>query len=300
MPSTELRKNVFVSYSHQDRDWLERLKVHLAPYLRGEALHLWDDTNIKPGSSWAADIQRQIEKARAAVLLVTPTFLASDYVFKVELPRILSRASADLAVLWIPVAPSAYQATPLAQIQALHDPTKPLSTLSRPKQEAALVEISRRIAAVMDVNAIANALRLVDEFTPQVDAFIAGQPEPSEPPQFGQRAEQSALALNLIDHGHTRKLIDAGDLLKLDSNSQKLIRSYERTMKELFERWTELKDKRIAQDAEIRADAVSRSDLVRRELCAELTELLGFIESMGMSLQDHYHHVRYICRSPAS
>jgi hypothetical protein len=42
--------------------------------------------------------------------------------------------------------------------------------------------------------------------------------------------------------------------------------------------------------------AVAASDLVRRQLCAELTELLGFIESLGMSLRDHYHEVRFICR----
>jgi len=300
MPANRLRKNVFVSYSHQDREWLERLKVHLAPYLRGEALHLWDDTKIKPGSSWAADIQQEIDNARAAILLVTPTFLASNYIFEVELPRILSRASSDLAVLWVPVAPSAYEATPLAQIQALHDPTKPLSTLSLPKQDAALVEISNRIVAVMDINAIGNSLRMIDEFTPQVNAFLTGQPEPDEAPTFGQRAEQSSLELNLVDHGSIRKLIDAGDLLKLDSNSQKLIRSYERTMKELFERWTELKVKRIAQDPEIRAEAIEQANFVRCELCAELTDLLGFIESMGMSLQDHYHHVRYLCRPAAS
>lgn len=299
MTQNALRKHVFVSYSHRDRDWLERLKVHLAPYLRGESLHLWDDSKIAPGSSWAAEIEGELSKARAAVLLVSPDFLASDYVHSVELPAILARAKSDLAVLWIPVAPSAYQATPLGQLQALHDPSKPLSTLPRAKQDAALVEIARRISAAMDVNAIGNALRVIDQFTPQVNAFVAGVPEPPEPPVYALRAEQSALALNLIDHGQSHKLIDAGDLLALDPNSQKLIRAYERTMKELFERWTELKVKRVAQDPEIRAEAIEQSDLVRRQLCGELTDLLGFIESMGMSLRDHYQHVRYICRQPA-
>lgn len=70
-------------------------------------------------------------------------------------------------------------------------------------------------------------------------------------------------------------------------------------MKELFDRWTELKVKRVAQDPDTRAEAIEQSDLVRRQLCEELTDLLGFIESMGMSLQDHYQHVRYICRQPA-
>jgi hypothetical protein len=66
-------------------------------------------------------------------------------------------------------------------------------------------------------------------------------------------------------------------------------------MKELFERWTELKPKRIAQDPGTRREARQESDDVRRELCGELNGLLGFIESMGMSLQDHYSHVRYVC-----
>ena len=60
-------------------------------------------------------------------------------------------------------------------------------------------------------------------------------------------------------------------------------------------RWTELKPKRIAQDLETRREAREESNEVREELCGELNGLLGFIESMGMYLQDHYAHVRYIC-----
>jgi hypothetical protein len=298
MAGIQLRKHVFVSYSHRDRDWLERLKIHLTPYLHGEGLHLWDDSRIAAGATWAQEIERELDGARAAVLLVSPDFLASDYINSVELPNILARAKSDLIVLWIPVAPSAYQATPLREFQAVVDPSKPLTTLSKAKQELALVEIAKRISSAMDVNAIGNALRVIDAFTPEVNAFVTGQAEPTQPPQFAVRAEQTAQALNLVDHGYSRKLVDIDDLQRLDTNSQKLIRAYERTMKELFERWTELKVKRIAQDPDTRAEAVEQSKLVRHDLCSELTELLAFIESMGMSLQDHYQHVRFICRQP--
>jgi len=81
----------------------------------------------------------------------------------------------------------------------------------------------------------------------------------------------------------------------LDPNTQKLIRAYERTMGELFDRWTELKPQRIARDSETRRQAREVSDEVRRELCVELNELLDFIESMGMVLQDHYAYLRWIC-----
>jgi hypothetical protein len=88
-------------------------------------------------------------------------------------------------------------------------------------------------------------------------------------------------------------------LEQLDPDAQTLIRAYERTMKELFDRWTELKPKRVARDAEIRRGAREESDAVRQDLSQELNGLLGFIESMGVSLQDHYRHVRYLCSQRA-
>lgn len=297
MPKKKLRRHVFISYSHKDVAWLDKLKTHLAPYLRGEKIILWDDTKIRAGEAWAGEIEKAIATARVAVLLVTPAFLASDYVNDVELPAILNRAKEDLAVLWIPVKPSAYEATPLASMQAAHDPRRPLATLSPPKQDLALVAIAKRVSATMDVNAIGNALRVIDAFTPEVQAFVEGRPEPKAPKQFSMRAEQVSNTLHLVEPGQTSKLVDAKDLERLDPNSQKLIRAYERTMKELFERWTELKPKRVAADPDIREEARSESDMVRRDLCAELTELLRFIESLGMRLRDHYEHVRFICKS---
>lgn len=73
---TSERPRVFVSYSHNDREWLERLRVHLKP-LRGQ-IDLWDDTRIKPGAVWYEEIKRGLEGARAALLLVSADFLASD------------------------------------------------------------------------------------------------------------------------------------------------------------------------------------------------------------------------------
>ena len=38
------RTTIFVSYSHQDSEWLKRLRVHLAPLEREHGLEIWDDT----------------------------------------------------------------------------------------------------------------------------------------------------------------------------------------------------------------------------------------------------------------
>jgi len=300
MSEARFRSGIFVSYSHVDRDWLDRLQIHLAPYVRGERLDLWDDTKIAPGARWAAEIERALGDARVAVLLVSPDFLASEFVAREELPAILQRAGTDLTVVWIPIRASAYEVTPLRDFQAAHDPRRPLSTLPRPRQDEALVAISKQIAAAVDINVVGNAFRIIDEFEPQMNAFVADVPEPEAPVVHSWRAEQVETSIRLVEPSGTRELITAKDFEKLDADSQKLIRAYERTMKDLFERWTELKPRRVAQDSETRREARELSDEVRRELCQELNGLLGFIESMGMQLQDHYAHARYVCSQPAA
>ena len=238
--------------------------------------------------------------ARVAILLVSPEFLASQYVTQVEIPAILRRAGTDLSVFWIPIRHSSFFATPLKNYQAAHDPSQPLDALSRTEQDKALVTLSAKIAAAVQLNAVGNALRIIDDFEPQVKAFVAGVPEPEEEPIHSSRAEQVEASIKLVKPTGTRKFITAQDLQKLDRNAQKLVRTYERTIKELFERWTELKPKRNSQDEETRRDARDRANEVRSELCRELNGLLGFIESMGMSVEDHYAHVRYICSQPSA
>jgi TIR domain len=182
MTQTKFRSGVFVSYSREDREWVDRLQTHLAPYLRGETFYVWDDAKIPAGTNWKTEIDTALAQARVAVLLVSPEFLASEYVSKVELPAILGRAGADLAVLWIPIRPSAYEVTPLKHYQAAHDPSQPLAGLPRPKQDEALVAISRKIAAAESMaeaipSKLKNASQLLGPLTLDVQSRTGRQAE---------------------------------------------------------------------------------------------------------------------------
>ena len=82
------RTRVFVSYSHQDSDLLTRFQQHTAVLERLELLDLWADTRISGGAEWEREIEDALTNAKVAVLLISPAFLASKYIWANEMPRI--------------------------------------------------------------------------------------------------------------------------------------------------------------------------------------------------------------------
>jgi hypothetical protein len=142
------RETVFISYSHHDVIWLDRLHIVLKPLTRSGALEIWDDTKISPGKLWQDEIESALRNARVAVLLVTPRFLASDFICQNKLPPLLEAAERKgLRVLWIAVSSSLYTETPIARFQAVNDPSKPLDSYQgKPaKLNAELVKIAQLI-----------------------------------------------------------------------------------------------------------------------------------------------------------
>jgi len=137
-----IRNQVFISYSHADGRWLEQLKIHLKPYMRYAKVVTWDDTMIGAGTDWRESIRQALASAKVAVLLVSPTFLASKFIAEEELPPLLEAAKSEgVAILWVPVRPSSFQVTPIAAYQAAHTPEKPLASLSRAARDSVLVKI---------------------------------------------------------------------------------------------------------------------------------------------------------------
>jgi hypothetical protein len=53
---------VFISYSHADRKWLERLQVHLRPLIRDSIADIWDDNRIQAGDAWRIEIRKRLRQ----------------------------------------------------------------------------------------------------------------------------------------------------------------------------------------------------------------------------------------------
>jgi len=101
------RLPVFVSYAHEDNQspdrWLDRLLQTLKPLRLNNMICTWSDKDIELGSDWRRGIDFQLERyAEAAVLLVSPAYLASDFIRSSELP-VLLRWKQESGLLVIPM-----------------------------------------------------------------------------------------------------------------------------------------------------------------------------------------------------
>jgi hypothetical protein len=146
--STENTQKIFISYSHKDRQWLEELFTHLAPFR--DTFDVWADSRIDAGANWEDQIKKAIDDADAAIILVSANYLASDFLQEIEIPSILkARQLQGTIVLPILVSPCLWEATELSKFQFLNPPNKPLSNLTKAKRDAAYVEIADQLHSVL-------------------------------------------------------------------------------------------------------------------------------------------------------
>jgi NACHT domain/TIR domain/Effector-associated domain 8 len=172
-PSDRAPRPVFISYAHADNEaadpakrWLDRLKQHLEPLVQQDSIAICSDQDIDLGEDWHEHIQTRLTGAQAAVLLVSPAFLASKYIRNSELP-VLLRYAKERGVKVIPVIlrPCLFEETrfkypdptigpeefTLASLQAAGSPKRALSEMSEGEQDRALLKVAQALANLVAV-----------------------------------------------------------------------------------------------------------------------------------------------------
>jgi TIR domain len=149
-PKVQATKPVFISYSHKDSKWLEKLKPFLQPLEDQELIRIWDDTEIRMGSDWFGDIRKALESARVAVFLATQNLLVSSFIKNEELPALLEGVkNRGCLIVWIPVSSATFELSPFAKYQAAIPSNRPLDAMSESEQNKAFTDIARKLKAAV-------------------------------------------------------------------------------------------------------------------------------------------------------
>jgi hypothetical protein len=146
-PTRAASNHVFISYSHKDGKWLDRLLQHVRPLVRVGQIQVFSDKNIIVGADWRREIETALDTASIAVLLISVHFLASDFIMNEELPRLLASAEdRGTKILPVIVTASLYKTMPsLSRFQAANSPDKPLEAMSQSKWNKVLTDLAREI-----------------------------------------------------------------------------------------------------------------------------------------------------------
>ena len=87
--------HIFISYAREDKDWCEQIICYLKPAELAEKVKIWADTEIQYGEKWEKAIASNLERASVGILLITPEFLASEYIRTKEMPWLLDKMDAQ-------------------------------------------------------------------------------------------------------------------------------------------------------------------------------------------------------------
>ena len=160
---------IFISYSHKDEDWKDRLVTHLGVLQEQDLLEIWEDRQIAAGDDWYREIETALNAADVAILLISANFLTSDFILKEEIPPLLERrANEGLRVIPLIVKPCAWtKINWLSPIQARPKDGRALSSGEEAQIDADLAALAQEVADLLN-RADSSTPPITDERVSQV------------------------------------------------------------------------------------------------------------------------------------
>lgn len=142
---------VFISYSHKDEDWKDRLLEHLGVLEEEGLLQTWNDRSIGAGDEWFEEIQDAMNAARVAVFLVSAASLKSKFIRHKEIPHLLDRREKEgMTFFPVIVKSCVWGELPwLSRFQARPRDGKPLADFRGNRRDAELAKIAKEILEIV-------------------------------------------------------------------------------------------------------------------------------------------------------
>jgi tetratricopeptide (TPR) repeat protein len=142
---------IFISYSHDDEDWKDRLVVHLGVSQKQGLFYAWEDRLIGGGENWYQKIREAMNAASVAILLVSANSLTSDFILDEEVQRLLQLQKAGgLHIFPVIIKPCDWEAVEwLKQMNLRPTDGRPLSGGTDHEIDRDLTTIAKEIRLLL-------------------------------------------------------------------------------------------------------------------------------------------------------
>lgn len=119
----KLPKKLFISYSSKNSEFIKRFVTHLEVLKSSGLIEPWYDRMIESGTKWDDSIRAEMRNSDIIIFLISPDFLATDYIMKTEIPLAIEQMKNENSkFFFVQLQPCGWRRTELAKYQQTGDP----------------------------------------------------------------------------------------------------------------------------------------------------------------------------------
>lgn len=159
----------FISYSHVDEHYVERLQKHLAMLKRDGSVESFYDRDIHVGDSLNEEIFRNLADSQIFIAVVSPDFIASNYCYERELATALQMHEAGrIRVVSVIVEPCEWEKSPLGGFLVAPKDGKPIAEWDN--ENAAFLNATSEIRRIAEAFSSRQQRSPIDESLPTLSS----------------------------------------------------------------------------------------------------------------------------------
>lgn len=142
---------IFISYAHNDEQYRKALEQQLMGLSLLGLVSLWNDREISPGSERLHEIDKHLNEAHIILLLVSPDYLISEYLYSTEMKRAMERHERKEAIV-IPIILRRvdWKEMPFGKLQALPVEGEYIASSHWHNQDEAFFDVAQGIRKVIE------------------------------------------------------------------------------------------------------------------------------------------------------
>ena len=140
--SSELKVKLYFCFAVQDKKYLQSIEKHIVLLKKSGLIESWDRRELLAGNEIDQIVESKIENADIILLLISPDFFNTDYIYNYEMEVALERHNNNLSIV-IPVYLRSvdYSDSPISKFQILPNKEKPISSKFWNNEDEAVLEV---------------------------------------------------------------------------------------------------------------------------------------------------------------